>query len=483
MAKKIAQPLSKIVRFSESMKLDSKAFIAAGVLDPILGVDVNVFIDPQRLFHTKLPEFSSARARIEKYFTDTFRLLKLSSSPSDSFHRQAVRRLTFKETKGVGIGFGRDTDDGNGIGEGLAKRLVSTAKMILKKTVEDPAVFELLGLFEDDFGPDRLSDLTIFILRKDFLRFTARAAVKIGIPNLGHYTFDGETFRVPFRKGTNIPITLLPLDLIRDLPIATSFDEIEDAGYLNKELRACWRDIIHKAHEVGTEPGKDDAKRLFLEHPEFFEPLLESYKKNNSGPYDFIKDPRGLLSWASFAMEYASNHPLALKKDIRTLHDLRQVVGSIVDQFRRNIESNGLNKLLYKPDGRPQREAFAQLLFFASADAYCRANGLDLSPESNAGRGPVDFKISRGCLKIVVEIKLSTHKGLVKGFEDQLEIYKEAESALDGFYVIVRVSETIPSAVKEIEKSISNRRKRGEKTSVLRIIDGTIHPSASRSQR
>jgi hypothetical protein len=465
------------------MKLDSKAFLAEGVLDPILGVDVKVFIDPQRLLHTKIPEFLKARPLIEKYFADTFRLIKLSSSRADSFYKRAVSRLTFKETKGVGIGFGRETDDGNGIGEGLAKRLVATAKMIHMRTVDDPAVFELLGLFEEDFGPDRLSDLTIFILRKEFLRFTARTAVKIGVPNIGNYTFAGEMYRVPFRKGTKIPITLLPLDLIRDLPIATDFDGIQDAGYLNSELRDCWRDLIHKAYEQGqTVPKKEEVKKLFLDHPDFFEPLIRSYRNNVSGPYDFLKDPKGLLSWAGFAMEYASKYPITLQRDIRTLRDLRQVVSRIVDQFRRNLESNGLNKLLYKPDGRPQREEFAQLLFFASADAYCRANGLDLSPESDAGRGPVDFKISKGSIKVVVEIKLSSHKRLVACFEEQLEIYKDAEAAQDGLYVIVRVTESVPGAVKEIERIIADRRRKGESTSVLRLIDGTIHPSASKSQ-
>src|ERR1700722_7099381 len=124
MSRKTRQPLRKVIRFSESMNLDSKAFVAAGVLDPIVGVDVKVFIDPQLLLKTKIPEFSKARARIEKYFADTFRFIKLSSSRTDAFHKRAVRRLTFKETKGVGIGFGRDTDDGRGIGLELAKRLV-----------------------------------------------------------------------------------------------------------------------------------------------------------------------------------------------------------------------------------------------------------------------------------------------------------------------------------------------------------------------
>jgi hypothetical protein len=242
--------------------------------------------------------------------------------------------------------------------------------------------------------------------------------------------------------------------------------------------------LIRKAHDLGQQnPEKEQVKRLFLEHPDFFEPLIRSYRNNDSGPYDFLKDPKGLLSWAGFAREYASKYPLVLKREIKTLSDLRQIVSSIIDQFRRNLESNGLNKLLYKPDGRAQRESFAQLLFFASADAYCRANGLDLSPESDAGRGPVDFKVSNGNIKIVVEIKLSSHKRIVEGFTEQLEIYKNAESAQDGFYVIVRVTESTPAAIEQIEKIISKRRRDGQSTSVLRTIDGTIHPSASKPQR
>jgi hypothetical protein len=484
MAKKTKKTLKRVIKLSESMNIDSKLFIVTGVLDPILGVDVKVFIDPQRLLLTKVPEFKNARASIEKYFADTFRLIKLSSSPSDPWYKKAVQNLTFNETKGVGIGFGRDTDDGRGIGPKLARRLVDTATIIHGKTIDDPAVFELLGLFEDDFGPDRLSDLTIYILRKDFLRFTARVSKEIGLTGLQEFSIDGETFKVPFRAGTKIPLTLLPLDLIRELPIATDPNEIKDASYINAELRKCWRDLVSKAYEAGKQhPEKDVTRQLFLDNPQFFAPLIEVYRKNQKGPYDFVKDPKGILSWADFAMEFASQYPLVLRHSIKTSEQLEHVVSEVIDQFARNIETNGLNKLLFKPNGQPQREAFAQLLFFASADAYCRANGLDLSPESDAGRGPVDFKISKGRLKVVVEIKLSKSSRILHGFQEQLEIYKAAESAQHGFYVIVRVSDSTPPAIEEIKKIIATRLKKGELTSKLKIVDGVLHPSASKPQK
>jgi len=52
--------------------------------------------------------------------------------------------------------------------------------------------------------------------------------------------------------------------------------------------------------------------------------------------------------------------------------------------------------VLYKDDGRPQREVFAQWLFYATADTYCEANDLDLNREPDSGNRLVDFKLSTG---------------------------------------------------------------------------------------
>jgi hypothetical protein len=71
-------------------------------------------------------------------------------------------------------------------------------------------------------------------------------------------------------------------------------------------------------------------------------------------------------------------------------------------------ENNGLWKDFHNNDGTHKKEAFAQRLFFAIAHSYCEANDLDISPESNSGSGPVDFKIGKGFSdKINIEMKLS----------------------------------------------------------------------------
>ena len=80
------------------------------------------------------------------------------------------------------------------------------------------------------------------------------------------------------------------------------------------------------------------------------------------------------------------------------------------------------------------------MLFFAVADSYCKANDLDLSPETDSGGGPVDFKVAAGSrAKALVEIKLSSNAKVVDGYTKQLEAYKAAEEATRAVYLVIDV--------------------------------------------
>ena len=60
---------------------------------------------------------------------------------------------------------------------------------------------------------------------------------------------------------------------------------------------------------------------------------------------------------------------------------------------------------------------------------------------SNAGRGPVDFKVSRGATdKTVVEFKLASNSQLKRNLEHQVEIYQKASNARRALKVIVYFS-------------------------------------------
>ena len=80
-----------------------------------------------------------------------------------------------------------------------------------------------------------------------------------------------------------------------------------------------------------------------------------------------------------------------------------------------------MDDLLFDSDGRAKIEKASQLLFFGIADAYCQSNNIDISREPQTGRGPADFKLSRGHNeRVVVEVKLSSNGGYLDGLTAQL---------------------------------------------------------------
>jgi hypothetical protein len=73
------------------------------------------------------------------------------------------------------------------------------------------------------------------------------------------------------------------------------------------------------------------------------------------------------------------------------------------------------------------------------AKVWCAANDVGLSPEADAGAGPVDFKFSDGGDTVLVEIKLSTNSQVVSGYKKQLDAYMKAEGTAYGHYVLIDV--------------------------------------------
>ena len=477
----------RIQRLSKFLGVSRKVFKDNDILDPILGVDANVFVDPQRLMLTKIIDFAGSREKLTSYLSNIFRLVILSEAYDDPLWRAARNQVAVKEIQGVGIGFCSDKDTGNAIGKILADQLLRTAQYIHKHGVQDPIAFELLGLFEKDFGPDRLSDFVIHALRHDFLAFTQRVTSALQIPakNTFAFVYDRVSYVVPFRvnnKNKKFPVTLLPLDLLRDLPVALDPSEIEDAGHLKKELRDAWQAVVAKAwEETKDKPLKQARKDLFMRHPEFFHPLMRVYREGQRPAYDFDKDPKGLIKWFDIAEDYLTSYPLQLSKKLSTLEQLNATVAKIVEQFRKNIELNGLNKHLYDSTGKPRNEEYAQKLFFAAADGYCAANDLDISPESDSGKGPVDFKLSRGSVKVVVEMKLTKHSRILHGYTKQLELYRQSEGAIAAKFVVVKVTENEPAQLQQVRKMYRDALKQDKDIPELIVIDGLIYPSASKA--
>jgi hypothetical protein len=139
------------------------------------------------------------------------------------------------------------------------------------------------------------------------------------------------------------------------------------------------------------------------------------------------------------------------------------------------IENKGGHKLFHV-NGEPlRRESDAHILYrftwFASAS--------DVSREVNDGRGPADYKISRGSKdKSIVEFKLASNPQLEKNLQHQTRIYQKASDANKSIKVILFFSESEHERV----KAILRRLKLSGKESVV-LIDARSDnkPSGSKA--
>jgi hypothetical protein len=156
-------------------------------------------------------------------------------------------------------------------------------------------------------------------------------------------------------------------------------------------------------------------------------------------------------------------------------------VDEIIAHFKQLVENNDLSELLWT-GSVPRHEKAAQLVFFGIADSYCKSNNLDISPETNSGGGPVDFKFSSGyASRVLVEIKLSTGK-VVSGFTKQLEAYKEAATTHDAILLVIKVGtqKQLDDKLKSVERGKAKQVAQGLRVSDVLVVDATRKPSASK---
>lgn len=467
---------------SSYLGVDEKLFEEKGVLDSVIGVDTHLFLDPFLLKKTKIPEFTNSYKALEDYFSPIVTLLNVSTHQNDRAWQEAYKRLIFKEIRGVSIGYGASSSDGSAIGPKLAKQLVNSGLEIVHMGVKDPEIFHLIGLFEDDFGADRLSDMTIAIIKDDLYRFTQRIASELGIKHLVQFRNKTHSYLLPKHPAKNSPLVFLPRELLRDLPVALTWEGIDYVVSVNQELRNRLNQMI--GYTWKNKVSKKELRELVFKKKENIENLVQAYKKSTANHYDFEKDPAGEVKWYQIGKQFAEANPVEVtQKKVISIESLEIVVKEILAQFKKNIEVNGLKEHLYTKEGstyKLRHERFSQLLFFSTADTYCNANNVDLSREPNAGNGPVDFKLSTGYgTRILVEIKLSSNTRLIHGYKKQLPSYEESESTKRSVYVVLRVTRN-DNQIKQLLKLRDQEIKNGNKVPDILVIEARLTPSASR---
>ena len=473
---KIVNPIT----FSKHFNISKAQIDRLGIFDPALNVDTKLFIDPLLLESSQHPEFVSARKSFTKHFENIIKLLPLSKQLGDVPWRNARRLLSFREVSGICLGYGAATIRGSGMGSFLSDNLMQTAKDIIDIGVNDPDLFLVLSLFEEGIGPDRISDMTANVILSDLISFNDRINSILRVPRSA-FSINGHLVNLaqnPFDR--HIPVLLLPKDILRDLPVARDWEEVQDAASKNEQLRKRLNETIGNIWAAKSKQMKQVVKQKYLTDKNAFQILLDTIHQVPKTPYNYALDSQGIVTWLKFIRELADINPLDLSswtsKALRA-EDVISIVKLIVAQFKALVENKGLWKEFWAGnDNRPEKSA--QRIFFAIADTYCKANNLDLSPEADSGNGPVDFKISHGYQsKVLVEIKLSTNNKLITGYTNQLERYKVSEETKHAFYLVIDLGH-----LGKREQTLLNIRNemKGNRVSDIVVVDASKRKSASK---
>lgn len=467
-------------RISTLLNVTSKALENNGVFDGFIDIDSNLHVDPALLRALEISEFKSAHSDFEKYYNEVLALISGSKKFDDRLWREAHKRLQCKEIANTALGYSIKSTSGSAIGPVLALNILKTVSEIVAAGIKDPVIFELVGIFEEKIGADRISDMTIFILLPHFASFTERVCKELGITTR-KMLIKGSYFSLPVDPITHKPIFLIPKKALNNLAVASSWDDIDSVIQYNADLRYKVNSIIGKSWQSAMKVPKRELKKLILDNPDLLKDLIKQYKSKPRTAYDFSNDPIGEIIWAELSENVQSDYPLNLSSyNPVTSGNILAVVKEVCKQFSNLIENNGWFQYLYVNGRKLKPERAPQLLFYGIADSYCRANDLDLSREPNAGIGALDFKISRGYkAKVTVEIKYSTNTNLVKGFLLQLPAYNKAEKSETSIYLIIQTTKTTASINRLLSIQAEAQRK-GERSPEVIIIDGQKQISASK---
>lgn len=462
--------------FSERFEISAIAMDRLGVFNPDIEVDNHMFIDPKMLEEGQ-DEFSGARDDLIAYFAGTVQLVQTikKRSESDLAWSSAWRRMRFKETTNTALGFSKDGTDGNGIGPTLAKRIIDRAAEILPQVDYAPDVFELIGVFAEGIGCDRLSDMIVAILKRRFLEYTHRITHELGIKFVNDYTFNGVKYKLPKYKTSTRPSILVPQLLLKPLPIAANIEDALDIADLNDQARAEVNKIYDQAYRHRVSP-KPYLRNIVLTNKSIPKGIIEGYRQAKPTPYDYDRDPKNVASFAPIAREIVGTPP-AKPTGLDQMQRVEGCVAETIAHLKRSIEHNRVSDLLYDDSGIPRNEVYSQRLVFAIAEIFAKLYDVDLSQQANAGPGSTDFRFTVGHkARLIVELKLSTHPRIKDGYYEQLPAYAQAEDIKRLTLLIIRVSDANDLRIKSLMDSISAKPLPID----VVVIDAVRKPSASK---
>ncbi len=471
--------------FSEHFKAKRGLLKRYGTLDISLVTDLPLFIDPFLLFNSKKAKYRELHEEIIRYLT-----FLRDRAADESLDQGLVKAwFRFPEVKQTWLGFTKTGNRGSGLGNDFAKALHENLHRVFssfgKEKITRGSHLEKLCLIKGGVGRDNISDFTTNLIKGLLCEYSEEFARRhlgadkrriVSVPrvrfNYESESWEAQSFELPWADGDYVLLT--PKDILtRDDTWINKTDLVEDferlpAAMPNDALRAQVDNYFRKVlgHRRNREPTRREweeaVRRTLLEWPE----LIDVYIRD--------KEDRGdqARSVSSEKVEYSRKLYVdqfrGLQESLARETEFYALVGDTYEEAKSRvaflkdvIEKKGGHRFFYV-DGRPlEREEDVHIMYRLT----WFGTPSDLSREVNDGRGPADFKVSRGAVdKTIVEFKLAKNTQLRRNLAKQVEIYKQASDAKRAIKVIVYFS---LGELSRVEKILKDLRLTGHRDIVL----------------
>lgn len=443
-----------------------------GVFDSIVDEDSNFFINLMRLKKTQVPEFKNSYKSINEFFNGIATLLEASDKKGDKLYKSALKLFDFSEVNGINLGYS-SSKYGLGFGKKLRIQVIDDAFDIVKKGSRQPEIFQLVGLFEENIGPDRLSDMIATIILPDIINYTKRINKELHIVPMVHpeLQYDDE---LVWNKYKKCHLLLLPLDILQELPIAKCWDDIDRVIQENEGIRReINKAVSEEWYKWASSQKKHYIKEQIFKNPQKCARVIEAYRQTTVPPINLSSDLDYFVAVLFKQMKKSGISFEVERKEGKTSY---QAAEDILNIFKSWIENNRGWSIILETESS-KREKVVQRLLHLGAKNYIQTNDLDISFEPDAGRGPADFKVSRGSDITVGEIKLSSNGQYLHGYTVQIEEYAEAEGTKQKIFVFVDIGNC--GRLKRIIEEHRKRSETEENVTKLIIIDSTSKTAAS----
>jgi Domain of unknown function (DUF4365) len=159
-------------------------------------------------------------------------------------------------------------------------------------------------------------------------------------------------------------------------------------------------------------------------------------------------------------------------------------VGTLVDRFQHLVEhTDGWRVLWDAKLSKPRNETIVHAAAAMTWTTLCELADVDMTRESDAGRGPVDFKFSAGWhRRALIEVKLLSSSKLFQGADAQLPQYLASEQISCAYYVCLGFADRDfrPERLTLVRATCAEYEARSGSLVVPRFIDARPKLSASR---